>query len=399
MLGKRMALAFVTAVFLLAASSAAQADGWRPYKDRPLRVVTQNLYVGGDIFLPISVPSDQFEEAAAEVVNQILTTNFPERAIESSDLIRRQWPHLVGLQEVYHVKICADEAQTECWIDQDYLQILLENLNQYWDVYRVAASVTNTQLVNIPATFPDGTEVFVTIIDRDVTLAHRFVRTRNPVGANFLTGLPIENDNFPGGWLVVLRGYNIVDARVWGTDYKFVNTHIEVTGAGSPFEPFFRTVQMAQTIEFVGLLAAEERTQIVVGDFNSDPFDGPFVPCMLPDGPDDFVPGWCMTPYTVMTGVNPFGVGFEDVWLERLGPFELGHTCCQAVLLDNPISQLYERIDQVWARRSPHLVSTEFLRFVRVDLIGEDPADKTPSGRWPSDHAGVSAKMIVRAPR
>lgn len=68
MLRRSMALALATAAFLLVASSTAQADGWRPYEDRPLRVVTRNLYVGGDIFLPISVPPEQFDEAAVEVV-------------------------------------------------------------------------------------------------------------------------------------------------------------------------------------------------------------------------------------------------------------------------------------------------------------------------------------------
>jgi hypothetical protein len=28
-----------------------------------------------------------------------------------------------------------------------------------------------------------------------------------------------------------------------------------------------------------------------------------------------------------------------------------------------------------------------------ADRVGEEPADKTPSGLWPSDHAGVVARM------
>ena len=129
---RRVTLILVTATLLLTAGIAAQADGWRAFRAGPLRVVTQNLYVGGDILLPLSVPPDQFPDAAAEVIEQILATNYPERATKVSDLILHEWPHLVGLQEVYQVKICFDVAQTSCPLDQDYLEILLANLNHRW---------------------------------------------------------------------------------------------------------------------------------------------------------------------------------------------------------------------------------------------------------------------------
>lgn len=392
-------LTAILALFFLTSGVAANAEGLPPYKDRPLRIVSQNLYVGGDIFLPVKVPPEDFQEAAATVVEQILATNYPERAGRLAKQIRREWPHLVGLQEVYRVRICFDETQFDCILDQDYLEILLENLNQRWDTYRVVATVTNTELLNIPALLPDETPIFVTIIDRDVTLAHRFVYTENPVGANYSLSLPIENPVFPGGVLEVLRGYTMVDALVWGNWYRFANTHIETKGEASDAEPFFRAIQMAQTIELLSLLQFDQNTQIVVGDFNSDPFDGPFVPCFLPDGMGGFFLGDCMTPYTVMTGVNPLNIGYTDVWLERKGPFDLGNTCCQETLLGNEYSQLYERIDQIWARRSPELTSDQFLRFVSARLIGDEQRDKTRSGLWPSDHAGISARMLIRAPR
>lgn len=69
-------------------------------------------------------------------------------------LIRREWPHLVGLQEVYTVKICLDLARTQCLLDQDYLEILLENLNERTESYRSVATITNIDLQNLPATLP-----------------------------------------------------------------------------------------------------------------------------------------------------------------------------------------------------------------------------------------------------
>ena len=30
---------------------------------------------------------------------------------------------------------------------------------------------------------------------------------------------------------------------------------------------------------------------------------------------------------------------------------------------------------------------------IKVDVVGDEPYDKTPSGLWPSDHAGVAADI------
>ena len=77
----RETIKLVVAAILLALSTIpmAHAEGWDKFRAGPLRVVTQNLYVGGDILLPLSVPPEQFPAAAAEVVGQILATNYPER--------------------------------------------------------------------------------------------------------------------------------------------------------------------------------------------------------------------------------------------------------------------------------------------------------------------------------
>ncbi len=395
MFRKFLTLFLLAAAISLSSMPAAQADGWGQFRAGPLRVVTQNLYVGGDILLPLSVPPEDFNEAAAIVIQQILTTNYPERAGKLADLIGRDWPHLVGLQEVYIVKICLDVAQQMCLLDQDYLEILLENLNAKWDRYRAVASVTNIDLQNLPAVLPDGTPVFVSITDRDVTLAHRFVQIDNVVADNYSVALPVDNVLLPG--FSVLRGYTMVDAKVLGREYRFVNTHLEISGSGSDFEAAFRAVQFAQAQELVALLQAESKTQILVGDFNSDPFDGPFVPCLAPDGVTVVI---CPTPYAVLSGVNPSAAVYTDTWLERKGPFEFGNTCCQATLLNNAVSQLDERVDQVWVRAAVDYVGPPFLRNVRAHVIGDEVGDKTvPSGLWPSDHGGVSTRMVIRSPK
>ena len=401
-LRSRLTAGVIAAVFVSALSATAWADGQDAFRAGPLKVVTQNLYVGGDILLPLSVPPEDFPAAAAEVIDQILATNYPERAMKLSDLLRHEWPHLVGLQEVYIVKICLDPAQNQCLLDQDYLEILLENLNERTESYREVATVTNIDLQNLPAVLPTEppVPVFVSITDRDVILAHRFVATSNPVAGNYAAALPVDNPLLPPGF-AVLRGYAMVDAAVLGWDYRFVNTHLEVTGGESDLEPFFRAVQAGQALELAGLLQQQyDQTQVVVGDFNSDPFDGPFVDCAFPDGMGGAIFDTCPTPYAVFSGANPFGAVFSDTWLERNGPFDFGYTCCQATRLDNEFSQLDRRVDQIWARQASDYVGPPFLVNVRANVIGEEAKDKTvPSGLWPSDHGGVAARLVLRSPK
>ena len=69
-------------------------------------------------------------------------------------------------------------------------------------------------------------------------------------------------------------------------------------------------------------------------------------------------------------------------------------------MLDNVISQLDERIDQVWVWPATDYAGPPFLRNVRADVIGDEAGDKTvQSGLWPSDHAGVSTRVILLSPK
>jgi hypothetical protein len=84
------------------------------------------------------------------------------------------------------------------------------------------------------------------------------------------------------------------------------------------------------------------------------------------------------------TYVDFIAAGYNDVWNE-LFPLAPGLTCCQAPLVSNPVSQLYQRIDLILTLGS--------IAPRHVALFGADPFSKTPSGLWPSDHAGVAALL------
>jgi len=380
-------LLLTAALLFMAGIGSVDAGDLRKFRAGQLTVMTQNLYVGGDILLPLSATSpEDFQEKAALVISQILATDYPQRAMRLAELIRAERPHLVGLQEVYEIQVCLAVPPYTCVLDLDYLDVLLANLNADEELYREASTIKNIDLQGLPASLPDGTPVFVVLTDRDVIIARNDVETRNPVSANFSVGLPVDNPLLPG-FDKVLRGYTMVEATVRGRDYRFVNTHLEVSGGSDPLGPFFRAVQFAQATELVGVLQNDDSVQVVVGDFNSSPQDGPFVTCAVPGG-------MCPTPYYVMGQAT-----YIDVWNERGGPWSLGYTCCQDTLLDNLVSDLEERIDLIWVRQAPDHYGGPAVRGVRADVIGEEADDKTIGGLWPSDHAGVSAGMTLRVPR
>ena len=76
--------------------------------------------------------------------------------------------------------------------------------------------------------------------------------------------------------------------------------------------------------------------------------------------------------------------GFRDVWAE-LWPDLPGSTCCQPVHLQNPISTLATRIDWILVRGAVDLLD--------AFVVGDDASSRTLGALWPSDHAGVVAKL------
>ncbi|MDX1439972.1 MAG: endonuclease/exonuclease/phosphatase family protein, partial [Rubricoccaceae bacterium] len=116
--------------------------------------------------------------------------------------------------------------------------------------------------------------------------------------------------------------------------------------------------------ELLNVLDDANEPVILLGDFNS--------------GPDDT--GSDRITYDSLTDE------YMDAWVEAGG--SNGFTCCQDPLIRNTTSELSSRIDLVLYRGDVEATA--------VALVGEDPADMTSSGVWPSDHAGVVSTLTVR---
>ena len=77
--------------------------------------------------------------------------------------------------------------------------------------------------------------------------------------------------------------------------------------------------------------------------------------------------------------------GFSDAW--ALAGNGAGLSCCQADDLLNAMSLLNSRVDFILFRGG--------LTALEAHIVGDEPEDQTPSGLWPSDHAGFSAALTV----
>jgi hypothetical protein len=385
-------------------AAGAQAEKARNFRAAQVNAMTQNLYVGANLFKILEAQDPtEIPGKVTEIVLDVQATNFHDRAEAIADLIEQQNPHLIGLQEVSELLYqCPGDAaiggETPAETPYlDYLDILLDALEARGLDYEVGAEITNAdvelpavayvgELGNFVPVIPGCEPAFpffdIRLIDHDTILVRSDVEYDNSLAANFTVNLTVPT---AGGEVEFTRGWTAVDATIRGRTFTFFNTHLEVSG-----NPFARTVQAAQAGEMAAILAGNANTIVAVGDFNSSAEDGPVAECEIPGNP----PFPCPTPYEILTLA-----GYTDTWDVRGGPWDRGDTCCQADLLDNEVSQLDERIDLIFVRPAPDHYGGPVARGVSAEVLGEEPEDKSSTGLWPSDHAGVGARMTIRVPK
>ncbi|MGZ8708492.1 MAG: endonuclease/exonuclease/phosphatase family protein, partial [Gaiellaceae bacterium] len=83
------------------------------------------------------------------------------------------------------------------------------------------------------------------------------------------------------------------------------------------------------------------------------------------------------------THANLLAEGFQDAW-PQAHPADIGLTCCHGDDLREVGGPFYSRIDYVLLRHG--------FRAVAAGIVGEAPGDRI-AGLWPSDHAGVWARL------
>ncbi|HKG94628.1 MAG TPA: endonuclease/exonuclease/phosphatase family protein [Gemmatimonadaceae bacterium] len=342
--------------------------------------ISRNVYLGGDIGRVLALPSaTQLPFAVNDLWGRIVASDFPARAEKLADEIVAKGADLVGLQEVelYRSQTPSDAllggTTPATHVEYDFLALLTDALARRGWPMQVAAVSTNADVeaprfdpsnvggaceavpasFAIPACYDD-----LRLTDHDVILAREGVSVSDPRAANYHVNFSAQVGGPGGPMITSTRGWasTLVDLGR-GNVFRFVDTHLEVDGIAP--------VQVAQASELLAILAAEPHPVVLVGDFNSSA-----------DGSD--------TPtYGLIRAA-----GFADVVNVLKGEgYDGALTCCFDEAVLDPGAALSKRIDIVFYR------GAAFKPFL-VDVVGDDAAlDRTPSGLWPSDHAGTAAAM------
>jgi endonuclease/exonuclease/phosphatase family metal-dependent hydrolase len=324
-----------------------------------IRAMTYNLYVGTDVDIILGAQDPtQIPLLVAQAFANLQATNFPERAEAIADIIGRSQPHIVGLQEVSKVLIQSPgdfligNPQMAKDVVIDFLDVLRAALKARNLDYRAVAMVGNAD-VELPSATGDD----IRLQDFDVILARGDVATANSAVGRFAVNLIVPSPGLGLPDIPVWRGWTAVDARVGKTTIRFVNTHLE---------PFLDLVQIAQAAELLAIFAGETRPVVMVGDFNSSA-DGTGTP----------------------TYGNVLAAGYLDAWNLTYATIP-GYTSGQEADLRNGESLLSKRIDFIFVRDG---VGTTVARTARTIVVGDEQRDRTVSGLWPSDHAGVVSTL------
>jgi endonuclease/exonuclease/phosphatase family metal-dependent hydrolase len=316
-----------------------------------VRVSTYNLYLGADLaplFSNALNPAD-VGPAVARVFQAVQATDPPARVDEVAALLAVASPDVVALQEValWRTQTPADGSATPAAdVAYDFLQLLVDALARRGLSYTPIIVATRADVEATGAFTPASMDVRFT--DRDVLLV------------NSAAGLPIvstDQGTFTAkvaipttavGVITIPRGWIAAETRLGDQSLRIVAVHLESIAP---------PIRDAQAVELLAGPAVGS-SLVLAGDFNF--------------GPDALA-------YRGLTEA-----GLTDQWTQAAAT-DPGATCCQAPDLRNPVSQLTDRIDLIFTRGP--------LAATAAERLGEDPGDRTPSGLWPSDHAGVNMQL------
>ena len=376
-----------TAVFAPAFADAAKKKS----KPAKVKVMTRNVYLGADLGPAIGAPDlAQAIDGAGEIWNEVVSTNFPERAVPLGEEILKAKPHLVGLQEValWRVQRPSDYGWTETGgfgtpateVEYDFLQLLMDQIGRK---YKLVGSQDEFD-AELPAdTDGDnstgeplyGADLDARLTMRDVIL----VRKNSKVKAKKKTlqmehfenayvadvgGVPIRADR---GWLSVDAVYK-KNKKTKKNKFRFVNTHLEAFG-----DPKIREEQARELFNGQGYGEGPLNTKkkvVLVGDLNSG----------LPN------------PHNIGAG----GGGSADPddtlafrALKQFGMQDRGavQSCCYSDIFD-PMATFTHTVD--------HILVKPRAKLIKSYVTGNDAGERTPSGLWPSDHGGVFAKLKLK---
>lgn len=363
-------LAAATAFAVVAAPAAANGGD---RKGEKVRVMTRNVYLGADLGPAIGAANlCEAIRGAGTIYNEVQRTDFRERAVPLAREIRRARPHLVGLQEValWRVQTPSDlgappineNGAPATTVEYDFLDLLMRRLGKRYRVVGVQKEFDAELPADVDANEDTGTlcgaDLDARLTMRDVILKRKGVKTSKVRKGHYerryvadVSGIEVPADR---GWLATR-------AKVGTAKFRFVNTHLEAFG-----DPRIRE---AQAKELIRKALRGRGQKVLVGDLNSGLPNRHRIGAGLTDSPDD-------------------PLAFRA--LKRFGMKDRGavQSCCYPSPLDDPSYRFDHTVD--------HVLVKPRVKRLRAFVTGNDPAQMTPSGLWPSDHGGVVSTLRLR---
>lgn len=336
----------------------------------PIKVFAQNVYPGFDIDKIEAALGGPPDVALAALTNGLLVfdaTNWRERAARMALEIAEQDPDVIVLNELVTVRRegfqtvsvflegTPFEPFAPYWaqlpdVSVNFLPIFQEELAKLGLHYDLAGTLPLTDVrIDLPY-FP--VPVYAQYIDRDAMLVRADVRIDDVVVDTFaLTLQSVATQT---------RGWIGADLDVHGKPWHVVGTHPAawVPTAGEP----------THITELVGAVAGVTRPVIIAGDLNLEPGSAA---------------------YGQLTAA-----GFADLWTLRNGKSPARYTCCHGddETLRDPDDGLEKTIDYVMARAVPGYA----IGPVQFGIFGDNLSERTATGMWPSDHAGLRAGVVLQ---
>lgn len=329
------------------------------------RVYTQNVYLGGDTRPLLTIDNlDDIPtvlDAAGRFWAEVVASDIPARARVFVDEIDRQRPHVVALQEVLRFMLLGRRLQPVGGIDiLTEIRAEIERRGLPYEVAMVQDATSSTLPLVADAT-NGGISTWLQFTDRLVVLKRKDVRILRRAQGQYEARASL-------GPIELVRGWARLTVEHDGVPHHLIATHLEVQA--------IMAVHMAQAAELQNSVAARlDGITIIAGDLNSDAAAAPGTPSWTP------------------TYDNLVSAGFTDVWAAAtFSDHEEGVTCCHDPSLGAG-RVLDERIDFVMVRREEAKGLDRSL--LTAEVVGVDPSDRTRSGLWPSDHAGLVATLLV----
>ena len=382
----RISLLGIALLLFTTALPAAAGQPPQANNRKTVSVMTRNLYVGADLQPAIEAVGSGdpvlIVAAVSETFAKVGFTNFPARAAGIAREAELAQPDLIGLQEaeLWRSQTPADVVMGNAGhVEYDFVQILLDALSARGLHYAVVAEERGFD-IELPGFLSEadalaGIVSDIRLTDREVILARTDLKVSELKLSNSQTGHFATNFEIPVSedfTFVETRGWASVDAKVRGKDFRFITTHLEAIFPG-PVD-YSEPIRQAQALEILEGPANTSLPVILVADSNSNA-NGDAT--------------------TAAYSIWRAG-GFADAWLEALPAKPQVSTCCADELLLSaaiPVASDDEgRLDLVLYRGSRDFGT------LGIDLLGNTAGDKVSNGLaliWPSDHAGVAARLQI----